>query len=93
MDFKLKAIAKHVVQKAMEIPQVSSKSPLTIAASSIFIVCNAMSLGKTMKDVANVFEIAEETVRNTYKEMYLYRLQLFPPDLKTVKSLADLPLY
>ncbi|KAL0480898.1 transcription initiation factor TFIIB [Acrasis kona] len=74
----IEAGAEEVSTKATELPKLSGKSPITVAAASIFMVSSCSQHKKTAKEIADVTGVSESTIRNCVKEMEPYRTQLLP---------------
>jgi len=70
--------AEEVAAKATEMGVVAGKSPDTIAAAAIYMVCMLSDHKKSMKEVSEVTGVTETTIRNCLKDLEAYRPQLLP---------------
>jgi transcription initiation factor TFIIB len=70
--------AEEVASKATEMGIVAGKSPDTVAAAAIYMVCMSSDRKKSMKDVSEVTGVTETTIRNCLKDLEAYRNQLLP---------------
>jgi transcription initiation factor TFIIB len=68
--------AGDVAKKATEMGVVAGKSPDTVAAAAIFLVCSLSDYKKSMKDISEVTGVTETTIRNCLKDLEAYRSQL-----------------
>ena len=71
-------ICEHVCQKAEEYNVVSRCIPPSIAAGSIFLVCNFLNINITKKEIANICSISEVTISKCFKELIKWHEYLFP---------------
>jgi transcription initiation factor TFIIB len=70
--------AAEVAKRATEQGIVAGKSPDTVAAAAIFMVCTLSDHKKTMKEISEVTGVTETTVRNCLKDLEVYRTTLLP---------------
>ncbi len=66
-ETRTKAIS--IIRQAKEERLTSGKSPVGIAAAAIYIAAYLMGERKTQREVAEVTDMTEVTVRNRYKEL------------------------
>lgn len=71
-------ICEHVCQKAEEYNVVSRCIPPSIAAGSIFLVCNFLNINITKKEIANICSISEVTISKCFKGLIEHHEYLFP---------------
>lgn len=85
--------AKVVVLRAQPLGILSGKSPISIAAATLYFVASMKpETAKTLKDVAVVSITSEVTIRNAYRELYPSRMVIYPPgyvDEAVVKALPS----
>jgi transcription initiation factor TFIIB len=74
-------ICKHVCEKADEYNLVSKCIPPSIAAGSIFIVCNILNINISKKEISTTCKISEVTISKCYKSLLKYHKYLFPEDI------------
>eukprot|EP00696_Hemimastix_kukwesjijk_P013113 gnl/Hemi2/26456_TR8882_c0_g1_i1.p1 gnl/Hemi2/26456_TR8882_c0_g1~~gnl/Hemi2/26456_TR8882_c0_g1_i1.p1 ORF type:complete len:327 (+),score=112.72 gnl/Hemi2/26456_TR8882_c0_g1_i1:112-1092(+) len=87
--------AQHVSKMALEMGVVAGKSPISVAAASIFLVCQmSKHKDKTPAEISGVTGMSEATIRGTYKDLLPHRTALLPPDFApfTASSTAPSPL-
>eukprot|EP01111_Echinosteliopsis_oligospora_P004810 TRINITY_DN1788_c0_g1_i1.p1 TRINITY_DN1788_c0_g1~~TRINITY_DN1788_c0_g1_i1.p1 ORF type:complete len:323 (-),score=84.52 TRINITY_DN1788_c0_g1_i1:18-986(-) len=83
--------ATYVSKQAMNLGIVAGKSPISVAAAGIYLVSQLSSTKKTQKAIGDVAGVSEVTIRNAYKDLYPYRLQLLPPDSPFLPYVNNLP--
>ena len=59
----------HVCKKAEEYNLVSKSIPPSIAAGSIYLVCNLLNINITKKDISKTCNISEVTINKCYKNL------------------------
>lgn len=74
-------ICKHVCNKTDEYNLVSKCIPPSVAAGSIFLVCNLLNINISKKNISTTCEISEVTISKCYKELLLYHQHLLPKDI------------
>ena len=74
-------ICKHVCEKADEYNLVSKCIPPSIAAGSIFLVCNILNINISKKEISTTCKISEVTISKCYKSLLKYHKYLFPEDI------------
>jgi transcription initiation factor TFIIB len=80
-----------VVAKADQLGVCDGKSPISIAAAVIYLVTELSGYQTALRDIAHVTGVSEVTIKNAYRDLYLRRQEIIPPDMKTVISIDDLP--
>jgi len=71
-------ICEHVCEKAEEYNLVSKCIPPSIAAGSIFLVCNFLNINVSKKEISTICKISEVTISKCFKELIKYHKHLFP---------------
>lgn len=71
-------ICTHVCKKAEEYNLVSKSIPPSIAAGSIYLVCNLLNINITKKDISKTCNISEVTINKCFKNLLEYHIHLFP---------------
>ena len=74
-------ICTHVCQKADEYSFVDKCIPPSIAAGSIFLVCNILNINISKKEISSTCRISEVTISKCYKELLRYHKYLFPENI------------
>jgi len=73
--------AGHVATTATELGAVAGKSPISVAAAAIYLIC-AIAPPEQRPDravIAEVTGVSESTIRQSYKDMYPVRHKILPP--------------
>jgi transcription initiation factor TFIIB len=78
---KIQNYAESVAKKATEMGFVSGRSPITVAASAIFMVSQLTSEKRSQKEIADITGVSEPTIRNCCKDMEAVRDRLLPREL------------
>lgn len=65
LEVKMESAARYVVDTAYAgtLGMVDGRSPISVAAGAIYFICMLFGLGKTTKDVQDVAQVSEGTVR------------------------------
>ena len=74
-------ICKYVCEKADEYNLVSKCIPPSIAAGSIFLVCNIFIKNISKKEISTTCKISEVTISKCYKSLLKYHKYLFPEEI------------
>jgi len=90
---KLEKIAKEISKKALDDNMVAGRSPVSIAAASIYMALLAMGIKKEKKDIGEVAGVAEGTLNVVYKLMRPHAEKLFPSNITPVVPLNQLPSF
>jgi len=69
-------LAAHMLAKG----SLAGRSPLSIAAVSIFMMSHLMGAPKSAKEVSKACEVSDGTVRGAYKNIYAIRDTLIKPE-------------
>ena len=60
---------------------ISENTPPSIAAGSIYLVCNICSTSVTKKQVAKACSISEVTISKCYKKLHTYQKFILPDEI------------
>eukprot|EP00126_Sphaerothecum_destruens_P004040 Sdes_comp17928_c0_seq1m7183 len=71
-------IASHVASQANDCGCVAGKSPISVVAASIYMVCLVTADKRSAKDIGAVSGVSESTIKQCIKEMHPHRMKLFP---------------
>jgi transcription initiation factor TFIIB len=78
---ELSDICKHVCQKAEESCLVSENTPPSIAAGSIYLICNLLNINISKYDISEICKISEVTISKCYKTLLTKHAQLLPDNI------------
>jgi transcription initiation factor TFIIB len=86
--------ATHISLKALDLGIVSGRSPMSVAAASIYMASQASeSIHKrTQKQIAEFAGIDDVKIRQSYKLLLCKASELFPSDFKFDIPIGLLPL-
>ena len=74
-------ICKFVCEAAEKYYLVSENTPPSIAAGSIYLVCNILKINISKKDISNSCKISEVTISKCYKRLFKYHQHLLPKEI------------
>jgi transcription initiation factor TFIIB len=74
-------ICIYVCDKSEEYNLVSKCIPPSIAAGSIFLVCNLLKINITKKEISQICKISEVTISKCYNNLYKYHTKILPNDI------------
>lgn len=74
-------ICKHVCENAEEHNLVSKCIPPSVAAGSIYLVCNLLNINISKKDISTHCKISEVTISKCFKELLKYHKYLLPKEI------------
>jgi len=83
--------ASCIAKKAMELDLVAGRSPVSVAAASIYLASQASDVKKSPKEIGDVCGVADATIRQAYKCMIGRAPELFPTDFKFGTPIENLP--
>jgi len=63
------SIALKILEAAHEAKLTSGRSPKGLPASAVYIACFLNDEGKTQREIAEIADVTEVTIRNRYKEL------------------------
>jgi len=75
-------ICKHVCLKAEEHYFVSENTPPSIAAGSIYLICNILNINISKYEISNICKISEVTISKCYKILLDKHKLLLPDNIK-----------
>ena len=75
-------ICKYVCIKAEEKYLVSENTPPSIAAGSIYLICNLLNLNISKYEISCICKISEVTISKCYKILLDNHLVLLPENIK-----------
>ncbi|KAI1776675.1 cyclin-like protein [Hypoxylon cercidicola] len=78
-------IAKVIAQKSSSLKDLAGRSPLSIAAASIYMASHLFNEGRTSKDIAEVAGVSDGTIKTAYRLMYPSREELIEREWITPK--------
>lgn len=81
----------HVARTAVEASAFSRRSPLSVVAAAIYLVCQASDAKKTSQEVGEVAGVADVTIRQVYKVMLARAEHLFPASFVFKTPIHQLP--
>ncbi len=58
-----------IILRADDLEMTDGKSPTGVAAASIYIACSQLGHHRTQREIADVSDVTEVTIRNRYKEL------------------------
>jgi len=83
--------ATFIAKKAMDLDIVPGRSPISVAAASIYMASQASSDKRTQREIADIAGVADVTIRQSYKLMLPRASELFPTDFKFTTPIENLP--
>jgi len=87
----IQKVAIFIAEKGKEICDVQSRSPISVAAASIYMAAAAAGENRSMKDVQEATGVMETTIRQIYKIMLLNSQDLLPSNFNLAVLPANLP--
>ena len=81
----------YVARTAVETDVFSRRSPLSVVAAAIYLVCQASDAKKTSQEVGEVAGVADVTIRQVYKLMLARAEHLFPASFVFKTPIHQLP--
>ncbi|KAI2780583.1 cyclin-like protein [Daldinia loculata] len=76
----MEKISKVLAEKSSSLKDLAGRSPLSIAAASIYMASHLMGDAKTSRDIAAVAGVSDGTIRTAYRHMYPSRKELIEQD-------------
>jgi len=76
LPYNIIQCAMHVANESMQF--VEGKSPSSIAAAAILLVCKLTGEKRYEKDIAEAASISPTTIRNVYKDLFPHQEKLVP---------------
>lgn len=82
LNLKIQKISSEISAKTYEIGCLTGRSPDSIAAAIIYLVLNLFPEFKdAQKDIHLVTGVTEITIKNTYKDLVVFRNQILPDEI------------
>jgi len=82
LNLKIQKISSEISAKTYEIGCLTGRSPDSIAAAIIFLVLNLFPEFKdAQKDIHLVTGVTEITIKNTYKDLVVFKDQILPDEM------------
>ena len=79
----LTRVARHIAKTANDMDIAPGRSPISIAAASIFFACSlSKDKKKSFKEIADVVGVCKSTIEQSYKIMVPRAYELFPKDIQ-----------
>ncbi|KAJ9084494.1 transcription initiation factor IIB [Entomophthora muscae] len=76
LPMEVQTAASDLVKRAREIDSVAGRSPVSIAAATIYFMSHLFNMGKTLQEISDVSSVSPSTIRVTYKALYAERTSL-----------------
>lgn len=73
-------VAADLAQRVVSEGSLDGRSPLSTAAACIYFISNLLDQAKTPKEIANVVNVSDGTIRTAYKYLYNDREKLVRPE-------------
>ncbi|EEQ82889.1 hypothetical protein NCER_100338 [Vairimorpha ceranae BRL01] len=92
LNIKIQRLAFAISAKVQEAGILAGKSPDSIAAAIIYMVTYLVPEGrKVQKDIQYVTNVTEVTIKNTYKELAIFKNVIIPTDIVSQEAIDNLP--
>lgn len=85
--------ATQIARRAVDLDLVSGRSPISVAAASIYMASQASKEKKSQKEISEIAGVAEVTIRQSYKEMLPRAAELFPENFVFFTQPSMLPSF
>jgi transcription initiation factor TFIIB len=88
LHINVQMVASNIGRRSMELDIVPGRSPISVAAASIYMASHASDSEKklTKKEISDVAGVADVTIRQSYELMYPRAAELFPEGFKLILS-------
>lgn len=84
--------ATHIARRAVELDLVPGRSPVSVAAASIYLASQASEDKKNQKEIGDIAGVADVTIRQSYRSLLPRAADLFPADFVFHTAIEKLPL-
>ena len=74
--------AANIAKKAIDLDLLPARSPISVAAASIYMASQASENKKSLKEIANIAGVGNGTIRQSYNQMLPRAAELFPDGFK-----------
>lgn len=91
LPYQVQVAATRIAKKAVEMDLVAGRSPISIAAASIYMASQASTDKRPPKEIGEIAGVAEDTIRLTYKLLLPKAAELFPDDFRFDTPIEQLP--
>jgi transcription initiation factor TFIIB len=81
LSSEIRELSKYIINKSLELNVISSNTPPSIAAATIYMSCIIIKNNITKKDISQVCEISQVTLSKCYKKLYENRSILLPTEI------------
>ena len=81
----------HVARKAVALDLVPGRSPVSVAAATIYMASQTSPEKRTPKEIGDITGVADVTVRQSYRLICPRAPDLFPTDFKFDTPVDKLP--
>ena len=81
LSTEIREMCKNIIQKSIELNIVSSNTPPSLAAATIYMCVDITKTNVTKKEISMICEISQVTLLKCYKKMYEYRSLILPSDV------------
>ena len=78
LSSEIRELCKHIIKKSLELNIVSSNTPPSLAAATIYMSVEITKSDVSKKDISVICEISQVTLMKCFKKMYEYRSLLLP---------------
>lgn len=92
LSLKIQRIASTISQRTHEIGCLTGRSPDSVAAAVIYLVLNLFPEHKDLqKDIHLVTGVTEITIKNTYKDLVVFKDEIIPEGMVSGDVIESLP--
>ncbi|KAI1764289.1 cyclin-like protein [Hypoxylon sp. FL1150] len=85
-------IANVIARKSSSLKDLAGRSPLSIAAASIYMASHLLDEGRSSKDIAEVAGVSDGTIKTAYRLMYPSREELIEHEWLAPKGRGQMKL-
>lgn len=79
LNIQTKNLAIDISDNIQELGIIEGRNPKTIAACAIYIAVKLLNIQNiTLKDISRISEIADNTIKNAYRDIYTYFSKIIP---------------
>lgn len=80
LSSEIRELCKYVIHKSTDLNIVSSNTPTSIAAATIYLCSTITKNNLTKKEISDICEISQVTLSKCYKKLYDNRGDILPSD-------------
>lgn len=92
LNITVQRVANIVARRALNLNLVSGRSPVSVAAASIYMAAVALGCRKEKREIGEVAGCAEATITGAYRAMHARAAELFPDDVRLAVRPEQFPL-